>query len=148
MNKAKPGDLDGRCAFRISSGPAPEMREHGARGPVGYQPTTGDPLPGCAAPFYVSPLFVILTRNKQRLGQYLHGGSLNNRQCRNICKSSCRAARLLSTLCCFNNKAWGPQAIVVESSTIKCCRLAQHLAQNLSPGCAAPLYLSIPTKLA
>ena len=30
--------FDGRCASRISS---PEMREHLARGPVGYQPTTG-----------------------------------------------------------------------------------------------------------
>ena len=29
--------FDGRCASRIYS--APEMREHGARGPVGYQPT-------------------------------------------------------------------------------------------------------------
>ena len=35
--------FDGRCLSRIFfeiQGPAPEMREHLARGPVGYQPTS------------------------------------------------------------------------------------------------------------
>ena len=34
---------DARLEFlRPFFGPAPEMREHGARGPVGYQPTNSD----------------------------------------------------------------------------------------------------------
>ena len=34
---------DARLEFLRNSGPAPQMRKHGARGPVGYQPTTASP---------------------------------------------------------------------------------------------------------